>query len=161
MNTKIIVIVLFLSFSGFIIAQDGLESNRIFEKYGKEKGSTLVQLSSDVLSQGSKITFYKSLVFYITDEIEDEILTALEKDIDNGRIISETRKNGKIYILTLSVSTLNSEIKENEYMLFKMKSGKVTLVYLKGEFKPDELDNQLNRLKDLFIYVNNQRIKLQ
>ena len=45
------------------VAQNNLEINKAFTAYGKQKGSTMVLLSKDILSKGnSRIETYKSLV---------------------------------------------------------------------------------------------------
>ncbi|PXV62244.1 hypothetical protein CLV62_12167 [Dysgonomonas alginatilytica] len=141
-------------------AQSHLNIKDVFDLYGKQGGSVLVQLSTDVLSQGSKITFYKSL---ITDESVEKnrlIWEAMEADIKNGTKISELKKDGKIESGTYYLKT-NSSSKTNEYILYKNKSRKITLVYLQGDFPPQQLEYELKKLKDLFIYVNNKRLKLQ
>lgn len=146
------------------LAQDHLNIKSIFERYGKQKGSVLVQLSTDVLSQGnSKVTFYKSLITEINDETDrtkqQAIIEALEKDIKFGDKISEIKKGGKLELGNYSFKVKNSN-NTYDYILFKRKSKQLTLIYMRGDFPPDKLDRELKKLKDLFIYVNNKRIKL-
>ncbi|WP_280698261.1 hypothetical protein [Dysgonomonas sp. PH5-45] len=131
-----------------------------FDKYGKQKGSVMVQLSSDILSQGSKISFYKSLVLDETPEKLTTVLQAVHTDIEKGSKISELKKNGKVESGTYLVRD-GKKTQAYEYILFKNKSKKITLVYLKGSFSPQQLDYELSKLKDLFIYVNNKRLKIQ
>lgn len=143
-----------------VFAQNHLKIKTVFDDYGKQEGSVLVQLSTDILSQGSKITFYKSLM---TDESEQktrQILQALEADTQNGTKISELKKDGKIESGMYHLGA-NKSSKSNEYILYKNKSRKITLVYLQGDFPPNQLEYELQKLKDLFIYVNNKRLKLQ
>ena len=144
--------------------QDHLNIKSVFDKYGKQKGSVLVQLSTDVLSQGnSKVTYYKSLITEINDESNNEkslaIIEALEKDIKLGSKISEIKKGGKLESGNYSFKVKNSN-NTYDYILFKRKSKQLTLIYMRGDFPPDKLDRELKKLKDLFIYVNNKRIKL-
>lgn len=141
-----------------LFAQNHLKLGGIFEKYGKTQGTTLVQLGKDVLSQGSKMTLYKSLEVKSSDAVNKEILEALEADIRNKAIISESRKSGKIESGTYYIGKNGNN--EDEYILFKMRKDKISLVYLRGNFSPQNLEYELNKLKDLFIYVNNKRIKL-
>jgi hypothetical protein len=55
----------------------------------------------------------------------------------------------------------NSSDQDYEYILFtNNKSKKMTLIYIKGNFPPDQLGKELLELKDLFIKVNNKKIKL-
>lgn len=140
-------------------AQSNLEINNIFDKYGKQQGSVLVQLASDILSQGSKITFYKSLIVNETDQNRREIYAALQADIEGKVIISQVNKNGRLESGSYYLG--NSKSKGNEYLLYKNKGNKITLVYLVGNFSPARLEQELKKLKDLFIYVNDKRIKIQ
>lgn len=154
-KTYILLCLLLFSLSG--VAQNHLNIKNIFEKYGKQEGSVLVQLASDVLSQGSNITLYKSLVMDYSTQKEQDILHYLKKDITS--IISEVKKSGKTESGTYLVGT--GDGRTNEYILYKNKSNKITIVYLKGNFPPKKLDSELNKLKNLFIYVNNKRLKIQ
>lgn len=142
-----------------LMSQEHLKIKDIFDKYGKKEGSILVQLSSDVLSQGSNMTFYKSLIINQNKQVETEILEAVKADINNKIILSEVKKSGMIESGSYYLGNNSSPI--SEFILYKNKAGKITLVYLKGNFPPDRLDGELKKLKDLFIYVNNKRLKIQ
>lgn len=142
-----------------VIAQNNLRINDIFDKYGKKEGSILLQLSTDILSPKTDITLYKSLMIDYTPVIESEIISAVKTDIEKKIIISEVKKNGRIESGSYYLGKNNSET--NEFILYKKKGNKITLVYMKGEFSSSRLEKQLEKLKDLFIYVNNKRLKLQ
>ncbi len=146
-------------FAVSIAARDKLKTDKIFEKYGMLDGSVLVELSTDVLAKNTKISFYKSMIMPEEKEAVQEIMTAIEEDTKEGLKIMESAKNGKVetgyYYLTPE-----KDRKTKEYILYKNKSKKITLIYLKGDFKPDRLEEELDKLKDLFIYVNKRRIKL-
>ena len=141
-------------------AQQNLKINLIFENYGMKEESILVELSTDVLSNNSKILFYKSLIMNENTIRESDCIETIKHDLEGGSKLMETLKNGKIetgyYVLKHEKRS-----KTYEYILYKNKSKKLTLVYLKGNFPPQELEQELERLKDLFIYVNKKRIKLQ
>ncbi|WP_108823287.1 hypothetical protein [Dysgonomonas sp. Marseille-P4361] len=147
-------------FSISVFAQDHLRIKDIFDKYGKREGSILVQLSTDVLSPKSNISFYKSLIINYSPIVESEITTAVKADIDNKLIISEAKKNGKIESGSYFLGK-NKSKEENEFILYRIKDGKITLVFLRGDFSSKKLDHELKKLKDLFIYINNKRLKLQ
>ncbi len=121
--------------------------------------SVLVTLSTDVLSKNSNISFYKSLVMPENTERALACARALEKDMKGGTKLFESQKNGKLET-AYYVLKLDSKNKTYEYLLYKNKSKKLTLVYLKGDFPPQQLEQELDKLKDLFIYVNKKRIKL-
>lgn len=146
----------------YVTAQEHLQIKNVFDEYGKQKGSVLVQLSTDILSQGSKITFYKSLITDESDAKNRLIREAIDEDIKSATKISELKKDGVIQSGTYYLNMgKNKSTKAHEYILYKNKSDKITLVYLRGDFPPQELDYELKKLKDLFIYVNNKRLKLQ
>ncbi|MDR1089629.1 MAG: hypothetical protein LBL79_01020 [Prevotella sp.] len=157
MKRKIFILICLLQTTLLATAQDHLSIKDIFDRYGKQEGSVLVQLASDVLSQGSNISLYKSLVMDYSAPKEQDILSYLKQDITS--IISDVKKNGKTESGTYLVGS--GKNKGYEYILYKNKSNKITVVYLKGNFSPKKLDPELNKLKDLFIYVNNKRLKIQ
>lgn len=142
------------------LAQNHLKIKDVFDRYGKQEGAVLVQLSTDILSQGSRMTLYKSLVINNNDRKAAEIIEAVKADTNGKPIMTEVKKDGKIDSGTYYLGT-NKATKESEFILYKRNSNKITLVYIKGKFPSGELDKELKKLKDLFIYVNNKRIKLQ
>ncbi len=159
-----ILIISCLLFSLGIQAQEHLHIGSIFDKYGKAKGATLVQLSREVLSQGNtNIQFYKSLIVPANETLRKDITEALETDIKTSATLSESRKissDSKTYFESGTYFIGKNKKGEKEYLLFKQKQSNITLVYLRGYFDPDELSSELKELKNLFIYVNDKRIKL-
>ena len=89
-----------------------------------------------------------------------DVFNLLKLDIDKNVIVSEVNKNGKVESGTYYVGKDKSG-KTGEYILYKNKPDKITIVYLKGNFPPARLDSELKKLKDLFIYVNDKRLKIQ
>jgi hypothetical protein len=77
----------------------------------------------------------------------------------NEVVLMESKKDGKVESATYALGK-DSNSSAYEYILFTHKSKKMTLIYLKGNFSPEQLESELNKLKDLFIKVNNKRIKL-
>lgn len=157
-SKKLIIFCLFQIICVAALAQDNLSIKSVFDEYGKQKGSVYVQLSTDILSQGnSKISLYKSLTLPENAQVEKSVALAIFTDIKKGTKIEEINKNGKLESGTYAIKLNNTTY---EYILYKNKSKKITLVYMKGNFHPKELNTELNKLKDLFIYVNNKRIKI-
>jgi hypothetical protein len=160
MNTlkKTFLSAVFLLTYVFAGAQNDLNVESIFQNYGKQKGATLIELAKDVLGGHTQISRYKSLILPADTGIINATVNAIQKDLKNGKILIENKKDGKIetgyYCLKKPDSTYY------EYILYTDKSRKITLIYLKGKFPPNQLENELNKLKDLFIKVNNKRIKL-
>ena len=156
----LISFLLSLFMSGNLIAQKNSQIEKIFGTYGKQKGSVLIELSTDILAERTNMKVYKSLTIAADDPVVAATTAAIENDIEGGSKLIETQKNGKTetgyYVLK---KTNNSET--YEYILYKEKSKKMTLIYIRGTFPPLKLEAELSKLKDLFIYVNNKRIKLQ
>jgi hypothetical protein len=159
MTKKIILSLCLLAACGFAGAQNGLRVDAIFDDYGKQKGAVLIELAKDVLGRQSHISRYKSLAISSEPDIVRMTLNAIRTDLANGKILMESQKDGMTetgyYYLP---KTKDSE--ENEYILFSAKSRKMILIYIRGDFPPSRLERELDKLKDLFIKVNNKRIKL-
>jgi hypothetical protein len=146
-------------------AQEGLQIEKIFDDYGKQEGSVLIELAKDVLGNHTKIDRYKSLIFPSDSATIDIVREAFLSDFvkrghyGNGVILKESKKNGKLQSAAYLLGREgNSSI--HEYLLFANKSKKLTLIYIRGYFPPEQLEQELDKLKDLFIKVNNKRIKL-
>ncbi len=160
-NKYLVGLLLFFLFAGGAsTAQTGLQTEKIFETYGKQKGAILLELATDVLGDHTRMTLYKSLVVPSEDPTVAAIATAIGNDIAGGSKLMETQKNGRTETGYYCLKR-NLESKTYEYILYKEKSKKITLVYIRGDFPPHQLENELGKLKDLFVYVNNKRIKLQ
>ncbi|MDR2652148.1 MAG: hypothetical protein LBC68_07520 [Prevotellaceae bacterium] len=161
MNTikKIIVMSGFLLVCISAIAQKNLNIENIFENYGKKEGSVLIELTKDVLGNYTKINRYKSMIIPFDAEIADICANAVKTDIEDGIIIMESTKKGKIETAYYCLKK-NDNNSDYEYILFTKKNKKITLIYLRGDFKPHKLESELNILKNLFITINNKQIKL-
>lgn len=61
------IILLLTVASGMARAQQGLQIASVFQKYGKQKGVTMVELSNEML-ETYQMTLYKSLVFKDVEE---------------------------------------------------------------------------------------------
>ncbi len=151
---------IFLITGGNLMAQKDLLVNKIFETYGKQKGAVLIELSTDILAGHTNMKVYKSLTIAADDPVVAATTAAIENDINSGSKLIETQKNGKIETGYYCLKK-NENSSMYEYILYKEKSKKITLIYIRGTFPPNKLESELNKLKDLFIYVNNKRIKLQ
>jgi hypothetical protein len=156
---KIIVIFGFLFAAFSANAQKNLNIEKVFETYGKQDGSILIELAQDVLKNNTKINRYKSMIIDFDSQIADFCTTAIEKDIKNGSIMMELKKDGKTETAYYCLPKTENN-PDYEYILFTNKNQKITLIYVRGVFEPKQLEKELNELKSLFIKVNNKRIKL-
>ena len=73
------IILLLTVASGMARAQQGLQIASVFQKYGKQKGVTMVELSNEML-ETYQMTLYKSLVFKDVEEALPTILNCLDAD---------------------------------------------------------------------------------
>jgi hypothetical protein len=149
----------------WVHAQEDLNIAKVFDDYGKQEGSILIELAKDVLGSHTKISKYKSLIMPSDSLKLDTTREAIKKDfIKNGQygnevILMESKKNGKVESATYALGNEGNSW-AYEYILFTHKSQKITLIYIKGNFPPEQLERELDKLKDLFIKVNNKRIKI-
>ncbi|MDR1683506.1 MAG: hypothetical protein LBS25_09030 [Candidatus Symbiothrix sp.] len=156
---------LFLSVCFGVSAQKGLHIDSIFRDYGKREGSTLIELAKDVLGNHTKINRYKSLIAVSDSLMFERTRQAVKADfIDHGSygnrvIFKESLKDGQLVDAAYCLGKAK-ESADYEYILFSVKKQQMTLIYLRGKFPPLQLYNELEQLKNLFIEVNNKRIKL-
>jgi hypothetical protein len=155
---KIFLPAIFLLSFAVAGAQNDLHIDTVFQNHGKQKGAILIELAKDVLSGRTQINRYKSMILPSDTGMMNVTVNAIRQDLKNGKVLLENKKDGKIETGYYCLKRPDSP--EYEYILFTHKSRKITLIYLKGKFPPNQLENELNKLKDLFIKVNNKRIKL-
>ena len=86
--------VLLLSFAANAAAQQGLQIATVFQKYGKQKGVTMVELSKEVLD-AYQMNLYKSLVFKDAGDALPTILRCLEADKKKAKKVKEVVSGGK------------------------------------------------------------------
>ena len=149
---KICILFMFSLLLPQLQAQEYLHIKNAFDKYAKEKGAVFVQLSKDILSKGdTRIRFYKSMIISDNRQKADWILNLIEADRTEPDDLRKSSSGNKITTLICQIKS--GKTRENEYILYKNIDKKVSLVYIRGDFLPEELDQELNKLKDLFIYV--------
>jgi len=158
MKLKIILLMLVSQIVSIsLLAQSNQQVKDVFDLYGKQKGAVMVQLSTDILASKSRITLYKSLVVNNDEDVRQSVSEILGNENLILKEISVVRKNGKtvngVYLMSESTT---GKSKVYEYLLYNL-SSKLTFVYLRGDFPPDDLDNELKKLKDLFIYLNKSK----
>ncbi|MDR1527897.1 MAG: hypothetical protein LBS46_09570 [Dysgonamonadaceae bacterium] len=140
-------------------AQTNLNIGAIFDEYGKQKGSILIELGKDVLGNHTNIKRYKSLIMPSDTATLRMTEEAMARDIKDGRKLLESRKDGTLESASYCL-TKDKKSPEYEYLLFSNQSNRMTLIYVKGNFAPNRLEDELYKLKNLFIKINNKQIKL-
>lgn len=137
----LLLLIMLLGSNVSLKAQEDLKINSIYEKYGKQKGSTLVVLSGKSLHD-HKLDKYKGITLNADKDIIKEIQICLESDVKKAKQIKEVISDGIITSGFYQLSDKNS--KTNRYILYKIvDGGKATLIYLEGGPESEELINQL------------------
>lgn len=125
------IVLLLTVASGMVRAQQGLQIASVFQKYGKQKGVTMVELSNEML-ETYQMTLYKSLVFKDVEEALPDILNCLEADKRKARKVKEVVAGGQIQSGYYQLPQLKEDV--NRFILFKTgKKGSATLIYIEGE----------------------------
>lgn len=135
------IVLLLTVASGMVRAQQGLQIASVFQKYGKQKGVTMVELSNEML-ETYQMTLYKSLVFKDVKEALPDILNCLEADKRKARKVKEVVAGGQIQSGYYQLPQLKEDV--NRFILFKTgKKGSATLIYIEGELDADDLVTML------------------
>lgn len=122
-------------------AQKQLAINKIFEQYGKQKGSTMVVLSDDVI-KSYHLDFYKSITLPYDKKRSKVIQESLETDKKLAKKIKEVISNGIIYSGYYQLP-MEGKLK-NRYILFKISdNATATLIYMEGDIESEEIVNLL------------------
>lgn len=135
------IILLLTVASGMARAQQGLQLASVFQKYGKQKGVTMVELSNEML-ETYQMTLYKSLVFKDVEEALPTILNCLDADKKKAKKVKEVVAGGQIQSGYYQLPQLKEDV--NRFILFKTgKKGSATLIYIEGELDADDLVTML------------------
>ena len=138
------IILLLTVASGMARAQQGLQIASVFQKYGKQKGVTMVELSNEML-ETYQMTLYKSLVFKDVEEALPTILNCLDADKKKAKKVKEVVAGGQIQSGYYQLPQLKEDV--NRFILFKTgKKGSATLIYIEGELDADDLVTMLFRI---------------
>ena len=135
------IILLLTVASGMARAQQGLQIASVFQKYGKQKGVTMVELSNEML-ETYQMTLYKCLVFKDVEEALPTILNCLDADKKKAKKVKEVVAGGQIQSGYYQLPQLKEDV--NRFILFKTgKKGSATLIYIEGELDADDLVTML------------------
>lgn len=116
------------------MAQEGLNVNKVFQRFGHAKGCKMVEMHNAKL-KGYELKVYKSLTY---KNIGASIEPYLKADRKNAKKIREVVENGQIvsgyYIMPPKSKGIN------RYILFsKVKPNRGTVIYIEGELSPDDI----------------------
>lgn len=140
-STRLLLLLLFAISASAIHAQENLKINTIFEKYGKQKGSTMVSLSEKSL-RDYKLDKYRSIILPYNSKTSEDIQRSLEADKKQAKKIKEVISNGTISSGYYQLPEESLHI--NRYILFKIgNDGTATLIYMEGGPDSEKLINKL------------------
>lgn len=138
---KCIALIVMCLIASTTFAQKQLAINKIFEKYGKQKGSTMVVLSDDMI-KSYHLDFYKSITLPFDKKRSEEIQQSLETDKKQAKKIKEVISNGIIYSGYYQLPT--EDKLKNRYILFKISdNATATLIYMEGDIESEQVVNML------------------
>lgn len=141
---RYILLLTFLTCSLGFYGQEDLHIKNVFDHYARHHGSTMVQLSNDVLKIYD-ITLYKSLSFKpeISGKFNlDWVTYCIDEDKRKAKKIKETLFDGKLKSGYYQLPQVKKDI--NRFILFKQNDkGRTTLIYIEGSLGSAELVNMI------------------
>ena len=127
-------------------AQEGLQTGRLFDRYGEEKDVTRVELNGKIL-RSYRMETYRSLVFRDVTPYIDDIQACLKQDSQSAdvRKRQEVTEGGVLLSAYYQLSPVSRRGKLlKRYLLFKRGKGTLaTIVYIEGTLDAGELMEML------------------
>jgi hypothetical protein len=136
----ILTLLLAVGFTANLHAQSDLEINKVFEQYGKQKGSVLVEMGKEMLKEYD-FAYYKSIVTIDNKEAGDFARKCLEGDQKGAKKVKQVISNGVLSSIFLQLP------RKGEYfrlVLFNETTSperKMTLIYIESEKESEEILN--------------------
>lgn len=115
-------------------AQEGLNVDKVFQRFGKLKGCKMVVMKNTEL-RGYKLQTYKSLAY---KNLYSAIEPYLAADKKSAKKVREVVEEGRIVSGYYMMTPLRGGI--NRYILFSNVGGhKGTVIYIEGTLSPDDI----------------------
>lgn len=115
-------------------AQEGLNVDKVFQRFGKSKGCKMVVMKNTEL-RGYKLQTYKSLVY---KNLYSAIEPYLAADKKSAKKVREVVEEGRIVSGYYMMAPLRGGI--NRYILFSNVGGhKGTVIYIEGTLSSDDI----------------------
>lgn len=129
------------------ILQKDLKIQEVFNRYGRKKNVTMVELSNEMLETYG-MTRYKSISIKNDPEALRFTRDCLEADQKGARKIKEVTDDGGVISAYYQLPGTAEDL--NRFILFKVsQKGVITLVYIEGDLDSDDLITILFTKKDL------------
>ncbi|MCE5224515.1 MAG: hypothetical protein LLG05_01490 [Porphyromonadaceae bacterium] len=145
--TLLLLLAAFLLLPLAVSAQKDLKIQEVFQRYGKSRNVTMVELSNEMLETYG-MTHYKSITIKDDAEALRFVRRCLASDQEGSRKIKEITDDGGVISAYYQLPGKETDI--NRFILFKVsKKGLITLVYIEGDLDSDDLITLLFTRKDL------------
>lgn len=145
--TLLMVLILALGCPLNVRAQKGLKIQSIFERYGKQKNVTMVELSTEMLETYGMV-LYKSITIKGSEQAIVDVRHSLQADQQGAKKLKEIIEGGQLISAFYQLPSKTDDI--NRFILFKVgKKETVTLVYIEGELDSEDLVTLLFMKRDL------------
>lgn len=129
-----LVIALTLASAGPTMAQEGLNVNKIFQRFGHAKGCKMVEMHNAKI-KGFELKVYKSLTY---KNIGASIDPYLKADKKNAKKIREVIENGQVVSGYYMMPPKGNGI--NRYILFsKVRPNRGAVIYIEGTLSPNDI----------------------
>lgn len=140
-SIKKYVVLLLLASLGLLSqvkAQSDLQISKVFEQYGEKKGSTMVELSNEMLGDYN-FSLFKSITIKNNPAAAEFIRKCLEKDEAGAKKVKQVIANG---IPTSIFLHLPRKGQYNRLILFNESAqpeSKITLIYIESKNDTEEI----------------------
>lgn len=134
----ILCLTLILGATTLLQAQNGLEIEKVFQQYGKNKGVTMVSLTDREFGD-YELALFKSITISGNASAADFIRKCLEKDQLGAKKVKQVMVNGKAQSIFLE---LPKNGKLSRLVLFNeitKSEQKLTLIYIESEENSDDI----------------------
>lgn len=129
------------------VMQKDLKIQEVFQRYGRKKNVTMVELSNEMLETYG-MTHYKSITIKNDPDALRFTRDCLEFDQKGARKIKEVTDDGGVISAYYQLPGKDEDV--NRFILFKVnQKGVITLVYIEGDLDSDDLITILFTKKDL------------
>ncbi|HPH57762.1 MAG TPA: hypothetical protein PLC41_07015 [Bacteroidales bacterium] len=134
----ILTLLLAIGFLSGMNAQSDLEINKVFDQYGRQKGSVLVEMSREML-EGYDFTYYKSIVTINNQEAADLARRCLEIDQKDAKKVKQVVSNGVLSSIYLQLPQKGEYFRLVLFNETTTPERKMTLIYIESEKDSEEI----------------------
>lgn len=134
----IIALLLTVGFTANLNAQSDLEINKVFERYGRQKGSVMVEMSREML-KGYDFTYYKSIVTTENKEVADFARRCLAVDEKDAKKVKQVVSNGIVSSIYLQLPKRDKYFRLVLFNETTSPKQKMTLIYIESEKDSEEI----------------------